>query len=126
MKKFLDTQLFNSSVQFYFVSAEHNMNSKFRLLQQSVLNLLFKYSKKQEFMTKYLITLQCSTDLCRKAFTIFKKKTLKYLVQNAELFKHKNKNIDIQQVVNNSIDQKKIIKNLHDQIEHKEMKFIYQ
>ena len=55
-------------------------------------------------MTKYLITLQHSTDLHRKAFTIFKKKTLKYLVQNAELFKHKNKNINIQQVVNDFIN----------------------
>ena len=77
-------------------------------------------------MTRYLITLQCSTDLYRKAFTIFKKKTLKYLVQNAELFRCESKNISIQQVVNDSTDQKKIIKNLHNQAEHKEMKFTYQ
>ena len=76
-------------------------------------------------MARYLITLQCSTDLCRKAFTIFKKKTLKYLVQNAELFRCENKNISIQQVVNDFTDQKKIIKNLHDQAGHKEMKFTY-
>ena len=110
----------------YLVSTELNVNLKFKLLQQSILNSLFKYSKKQEFITRYLITLQCSTDLCRKAFIIFKKKTLKYLVQNAELFKCENKNRSIQWVDNDSINQKKIIKNLHDQAEHKEMKFIYQ
>ena len=95
IKEFLNTQLFNLSVQFYFVNTEYNISSKFKLLQQSVLNLLFKYLKKQEFMMKYLITLQCFTDLHRKAFSIFKKKILKYLVQNAELFRCKSKNMNI-------------------------------
>ena len=76
-------------------------------------------------MIKYLVTLQCSTDMHSKTFTTFKKWALKYLVQNSELFHCESKNMSIWWVVNNSDSQKKIIKNLHDQTEHKNVESTY-
>ena len=125
MKKFLDTQLFHLSVWFYLVSVDCSAEDKFKLVQQSVLNLHSKYSEEQKSMVKYLVTLWCSTDMHSKTFTTFKKQALKYLVQNSELFHHRSKNISIQWVVNDSDSQKNIIKNLHDQTEHKSVESTY-
>ena len=57
MKKFLDTQLFHLSVQFYLVSADHSTEDKFKLVQQSFLNSHSKYLEEQKSMIKYLVTL---------------------------------------------------------------------
>ena len=57
MKKFLDTQLFHSSVWFYLVSVSHSAEDKFKLVWQSVLNSHSKYSEEQKSMIKYLVTL---------------------------------------------------------------------
>jgi len=86
VKKFLNSQLFHFSFCAYLISISHVTVNKFSLIMISVLNLNLNYSKEQEQIAKYLITLKKFADMKDKKFIKFKTKTLQYLVQKVKLF----------------------------------------
>jgi len=125
MKKFLNLQLFHFSFCVYFISINHVTVNKFSLITIFVLNFNSNYSKEQEQIARYLITLKRFADMKDKKFIKFKTKILQYLVQKVKLFWWVSKNMSIKRIVNNINEQKKIVRVLHDQTDYKKVKFIY-
>jgi len=86
VKKFLNLQLFHFNFCAYFINISHVTVNKFSLITIFVLNLNSNYSKEQEQIARYLITLKRSADIKDKKFIKFKTKILQYLVQKVKLF----------------------------------------
>jgi len=125
VKKFLNSQLFHFSFCAYLISISHVTINKFSLIMISVLNFNSNYSKEQKQIARYLTTLKRFADIKNKKFIKFKTKILQYLVQKVKLFWWISKNMSIKRIINNINEQKEIVRALHDQTNHKKVKFIY-
>jgi hypothetical protein len=87
--------------------------------------LEISYSEKSQNIAAYLTILRKSSNMTAKKFNIFKKKALKYKVQNKHLFRRNNKNVSLKRVINDSEERFRIIQQLHDESDHREREETY-
>ena len=83
------------------------------------------YSDKSRKIAHYFITLRKSSEMTAKEFNIFKKKTLKYKMQNDQLFRRNNKNVSLRRVIDNEKKRFRILEQLHDESDHRDKEKIY-
>jgi hypothetical protein len=88
-------------------------------------SLEVSYSKKSQNIVAYFIILRKSSDMTAKKFNIFKKKVLKYKVQNKHLFRRNSKNVSLRRIIDDSEKRFRIIQQLHDESNHREREETY-
>jgi hypothetical protein len=88
-------------------------------------SLEVSYSEKSQNIAAYLTILRKPSDMTAKKFNIFKKKALKYKVQNRHLFRRNSKNVSLRRVIDDSEERFRIIQQLHDENDHREREETY-
>jgi hypothetical protein len=101
----------SSSVNIAEIEIEENINDWIKaqmncvrvyFITDSKSSLEVSYSKKSQNIAAYLTILRKSSDMTAKKFNIFKKKVLKYKVQNKHLFRLNSKNVSLRRVIDDS------------------------
>jgi hypothetical protein len=88
-------------------------------------SLEVSYSEKSQNIAAYLTTLRKSSNITAKKFNIFKKKALKYKVQNRHFFRRNSKNVSFKRIIDDSEERFRIIQQLHDESDHREKEETY-
>ena len=96
-----------------FVSDDENFSTRSRILDRF-------YSNESERIAQYLTTLVRSKNMSDKEFDSFRKKAVKFLIEDEHLFRRASKNISLRRVIDCSEQRKKILRKLHDETEHRE------
>ena len=90
-----------------------------------VLNPKSGYTERHEKVAKYLSTLVRPAEMNNRKYTAFKKKALKFFIQDGELFRRKSKNVPFRRVVNKPENQAEIIVYQHNLGGHRGVKGTY-
>ena len=77
------------------------------------------YSDHSRKIATYLTTLRRPPEMDVKEFNAFKKKALKYKIQDNHLFRRNSKNVPLRCVVDNRVERQTILQQLHDETGHK-------
>ncbi len=77
------------------------------------------YSDYSWKIATYLTTLRQPPEMSTKEFNAFKKKAVKFKVQDNQLFRRNSKNVPMHRVVDDSTERQTILKQLHDESNHK-------
>ena len=78
-----------------------------------------KYSDDSRKIATYLTTLRRPPELDTKEFNAFKKKAVKFKVQDNHLFRRNSKNVPMRRVVDDPVERQNILQQLHDESGHK-------
>jgi hypothetical protein len=78
------------------------------------------YSDESECIVIYLFFLRRSDDMTETEYCAFRKRTLKFVVKEDQLFQRADKNVSLRRVVNDLTDRQNIMKQLHDEHEHRD------
>ena len=81
--------------------------------------LVNHYSDDSQKIATYLTTLRRPPEMDTKEFNAFKKKAIKFKVQDNHLFRRNSKNVPMRQVVDNPVERQTILQQLHDKSGHK-------
>ena len=77
------------------------------------------YTELSRKIATYLTTLRRPADMTIKEFNAFKKRALKFKVQDNHLFRRNSKNVPMRRVVDNLVERQNILQQLHDESGHK-------
>ena len=103
-----------------FIAAELNsIRINPMALDTSISPLHEGYSEKSVQIAFYLTTFQKPTGMTLKEFNQFKKKALRYKVQDRHLFRRNSKNVPLRRVIDRQADKDRILQHLHDESGHR-------
>ncbi len=88
-------------------------------LNEPTLILTDKYSGNSWKIATYLITIRRPPEMTTKEFNSFKKKAIKFKVQDNHLFRRNSKNVPMRRVVDDPVERQTILQQLHDESSNK-------
>ena len=94
-------------------------------LDEPTHTLVDNYSDYSRKIATYLTNLRQPPEINTKEFNTFKKKTVKFKVQDNQFFCRNSKNVPMRQVVDDPTERQTIFQQLHDESGHKEREGTY-
>ena len=84
------------------------------------------YFDEFEKIALFLFTLVRSANMSDVDFQKFRKKALKFVIENNQLFRRAQKNMSLRRVIDSSRLQQEIMKNIHEKNDHREREETYE